>query len=139
MTLASAKVQFGSHQTLIWQSSDRRLATWEVKFIRNAINYHSVTLTRNFGYLDIWMSGYLNIWIFGYLDIWIWEILDISIFGYLDILKFEILDIWISGYLDIWIFGYLDSGKNSLLLHPQSGLLCGAALPFCFPPEKTYP
>ena len=39
------------------------------------------------------------------------------------------MDIWKSGYLDIWIFGYLDSGKNSLLLHPQSGFLCGAAVP----------
>ena len=42
------------------------------------------------------------------------------------------MEIWISGYLDIWIFGYLDSGKNGLLMHLQSGLLCGAALPGAF-------
>ena len=34
--------------------------------------------------------------------------------------------------LDIWIFGYLDSGQNNGLMHPQSGLLCGAALPGAF-------
>ena len=35
-------------------------------------------------------------------------------------------------HLDILIFGYLDSGQNNGLMHPQSGLLCGAALPFFF-------
>ena len=33
---------------------------------------------------------------------------------------------WISGYLDNWIM------VTNLLLHPQSGLLCGAALPGAF-------
>ena len=37
------------------------------------------------------------------------------------------------GYLDIWIM------VTDLLLHPQSGLLCGAALPGAFFPEKTRP
>ena len=59
------------------------------------------------------VSGYLDIWISGYLDM------------------------WISGYLDIWISGYLDSGQINLLLHPQSGLLCGAALPGAFFHRKT--
>ena len=49
------------------------------------------------------------------------------------------LDMWISGYLDIWIFGYLDSGQNNGLMHPQSGFLCGVALPGVFFPEKTGP
>ena len=31
--------------------------------------------------------------------------------------------------MDIWTSGYLNSGKNSLLLHPHSEVLCGAALP----------
>ena len=35
------------------------------------------------------------------------------------------------GYLDIWIM------VNNLLLHPQSGLLCGAALPGAFFLRKT--
>ena len=84
------------------------------------------------GYLDIWISGYLDIWISGYLNIWISGYLDIWISGY--------LDIWIFGYLDIWIFGYLDSGQNNGLMHPQSGLLCGVALPgFVFPRKKTVP
>ena len=34
--------------------------------------------------------------------------------------------------LDIWIFGYLYSGQNSGLMHHQSRLLCGAALPGAF-------
>ena len=34
--------------------------------------------------------------------------------------------------MDIWISGYLDSGKNNLLLHPHSEILCGAALPGAF-------
>ena len=49
--------------------------------------------------------------------------------------KNQNMDIWKCGYLenlDIGISGYLDSGQNSLLLHPQSGLLCGAALPGAF-------
>ena len=46
-------------------------------------------------------------------------------------------DIWKSGYLDIWIFEYLDPDKNDLLLHPQSGLLCGAALPGAFFSRKN--
>ena len=37
----------------------------------------------------------------------------------------------------IWISGYLDSGKNNLLLHPHSEILCGAALPGAFFSEKT--
>ena len=41
--------------------------------------------------------------------------------------------------MDIWISGYLDSGQNNLLLHPQSGPLCGAALPGLFFPEKARP
>ena len=44
-----------------------------------------------------------------------------------------------NGYLDIWISGYLDSGKNNVLVHPQSGLLCGAALLVFFFTEKTGP
>ena len=82
------------------------------------------------------VHGYLDILIFGYLDIWISGCSDIWMFGY--------LDIWISGYLDIWIH-YLDFGnsgfgdirilvKNNLFFHPDSEILCGAALPaahFC--------
>ena len=44
-----------------------------------------------------------------------------------------------SGYLDIRIIGYLDSGQNHGFMYPQSGLLCGAALPGAFFPEKTRP
>ena len=44
--------------------------------------------------------------------------------------EYGYLHIWISGYLDIWILG-------NWLLHPQSGLLCGAALPGVFSPEKN--
>ena len=40
---------------------------------------------------------------------------------------------WTFGYLDMWII------VTNLLLHPQSGLLCGAALPGVFFPEKTRP
>ena len=58
----------------------------------------------------MWISGYLHIWIFGYLDI------------------------WRCGYLDIWASG---SGKNNVLMHPQSGLLCGAALPAAFFSRKN--
>ena len=47
------------------------------------------------------------------------------------------MDIWKSGCLDIWMFGYVDSGKNNLLLHPHSEILCGAALPGTFYQEKT--
>ena len=46
--------------------------------------------------------------------------------------EYGYLEIWIFGYLDIWMSGYLDSGQNNVLMHPQSGLLCGAALPFFF-------
>ena len=42
-------------------------------------------------------------------------------------------------HLDILIFGYLDSGQNNGLMHPQSGLLCGVALPGAFFREKTGP
>ena len=35
------------------------------------------------------------------------------------------------GYLDIWIM------VTNLLLHPQFGLLCGAALPGAFFPRKN--
>ena len=49
------------------------------------------------------------------------------------------MDIWKSGYLDVWISGCLDSGKNDSLLHPQSALLCGAALPEACFPEKRGP
>ena len=34
------------------------------------------------------------------------------------------------------ISGYLDSGKNNLLLHPHSEILCGAALPGAFSSQK---
>ena len=40
---------------------------------------------------------------------------------------------WISGYLDIWIM------VTNLLLHPQSRLLCGAALPVFFFSGKICP
>ena len=89
-----------------------------------------------------WISGHSDIWIhaFGYLDIWISGCLDIWISGYLDIWIFGYLDIWISGYLDIWIFGYVDSGKNNLLMHPHSEILCGAApAVFFVVQEKTGP
>ena len=33
--------------------------------------------------------------------------------------------------------GYLDSGQNDVFMHPQSGLLCGAALPGAFSPRKN--
>ena len=78
-----------------------------------------------FGYLDFWISGLWDIWIFGYLDVWIFR----SISG--------TLDIWIWGDLDIWIFGYLVT--FNLLLHPHSEMLCGAALPGAFLPDKTRP
>ena len=70
------------------------------------------------------MGAFQGVWISGYLDIWN--------FGYLNILIFGYLDIWISGIFDIWIML-----KNNLLLHPQSGLLCGAALPGAFFPRKN--
>ena len=57
----------------------------------------------------------------------------------MNIWKSGYLGIWMFGYLDIWVSGYLDSGKNSLLLHPHSGLLYGAALPGAFFPERTGP
>ena len=57
--------------------------------------------------------------------------------GAIGCLFFCVARIWISGYLEIWISGYLDSGKNNLLLHPQSGLLCGAALPVFFSRKNT--
>ena len=40
------------------------------------------------------------------------------------------------GYL---VSGYLDSGKNNLLLHSHSEILCGAALPGFFSQEKQIP
>ena len=53
--------------------------------------------------------------------------------------SFGYLDIWNVGYLDTWISGYLDYGKNNLLLHPQSEILCGAALPDVFFLIRTCP
>ena len=77
-----------------------------------------MTLTRNFGYLDIWIFGFLDIWIFGYLDL--------GNFGY--------LELWIFEYLDIWIMVTTD-----LLLHPHSEILSVAALLGAFFPRKTRP
>ena len=67
----------------------------------------------------------------GYEWSWIEMCMDIGLSGY--------LAISISGYLDIWISGYLDSGKNNLLLHLHSEMLCGAALPGTFFSEKHIP
>ena len=55
-----------------------------------------------------------------------------------DCLKSSTLDaLKRSAELDFWITGYLDSCQNNGLMHPQSGLLCGAALSlFLFPPEN---
>ena len=83
-----------------------------------------MTLTRNFGRLDIWIFGYLDIRISGYLDIWTCRHLDFGISG--------LLDIWISGYSDIWRFRYLHSDLKKMLLHSHSEILYGATLPGFF-------